>query len=343
MIQALIVDDEHLVRKGLRMLFPWQKYGVEVAGEAASGEKAMQFLREHPVQLLMTDITMPGMSGLELIRQAQRHDASIKAVILTCHQDFEYIQEALRMGAVDYIVKTQLEEMDLDQALARIVRAVRAETPETRPSGRQASAFKDVAERAGSVRWVMDDDEFESLLAGIRQLNPDAGQLGELWRTSMERLQLSFPMFDWQEKESGESASADAYGLEQRLRKLREALQAWLRRSGYSEDIIQAIVKAVGRIAEQPVAHVKQGEVSQWVNLSKNYFSTSFRDIMRLTFSHFLQTVSVRAARELLVTTNYPVYWIAERCGFADQRYFSKLFKEQTGLLPSEYRQRHGK
>lgn len=341
MIQALIVDDEHLVRKGLRLLFPWQKYGIEIAGEAASGEKAMQFMREHPVQLLMTDITMPGMSGLELIRQAQRHDASIKAVILTCHQDFEYIQAALRLGAVDYIVKTQLEEMDLDQALARIVNAVRAEAPEPRAGGSQASLVKDVADRAGSVRWVMDDDGFESLLEAIRQLNPDAGQLGEMWQSAMDRLQLSFPMFDWQEIE--EAAPADAYGFEQRLRKLRAGLQAWLRRSGYSEDIIQAIVKAVGRIAEQPVAHVKQSEVSQWVNLSKNYFSTSFRDIMRMTFSHFLQAISVRAARELLVTTNYPVYWIAERCGFADQRYFSKLFKEQTGWLPSEYRQRHGK
>ncbi|MDG0791007.1 response regulator [Cohnella ginsengisoli] len=341
MIQALIVDDEHLVRKGLRLLFPWDKYGVEIAGEAASGEKAMQFLREHPVQLLMTDITMPGMSGLELIRQAQRHDASIKAVILTCHQDFEYIQEALRMGAIDYIVKTQLEEMDLDQALARIVKAMRTEAPEPRTGASQASAMKDVAELSGSVRWVMDDDGFESLLAAIGKHDPDAGQVAELWRSSKDRLQLNFPMFDWQEIE--EAAPVDAYGFEQRLRKLRARLQAWLRRSGYSEDIIQAIVKAVGRIAEQPVAHVKQSEVSQWVNLSKNYFSTSFRDIMRLTFSHFLQTVSVRAARELLVTTNYPVYWIAERCGFADQRYFSKLFKEQTGLLPSEYRQLHGK
>ncbi|CAI6083958.1 response regulator transcription factor [Cohnella sp. JJ-181] len=342
MIQALIVDDEHLVRKGLRLLFPWEKYGVEIAGEAASGEKAMQLLREKPIQLLMTDITMPGMSGLELIRQAQQHDAAIKVVILTCHQDFEYIQAALRMGAIDYIVKTQLEEMDLDQAMERIVKAVRTEAPEPpRSNGSQASLAQRIAETAGHVRWVMDDDGFASLLVAIGRQELDAGQLGELWRSSMDRWQLCFPMFDWQEEP--DEAPGDTYGLEQRLRKLRARLQAWLRRSGYSEDIIQAIVKAVSRIAEQPVAHVKQSEVSQWVNLSKNYFSTSFRDIMRVTFSHFLQTVSVRAARELLVTTNYPVYWIAERCGFADQRYFSKLFKEQTGLLPSEYRQRHGK
>ncbi|WP_219836216.1 response regulator [Paenibacillus sp. R14(2021)] len=341
MIQALIVDDEHLVRKGLRLLFPWQKYGVEIAGEAASGEKAMQFLRSNPIQLLMTDITMPGMSGLELIRQAQQHDAAIKVVILTCHQDFEYIQEALRMGAVDYIVKTQLEEMDLDQALERIVKAVRTESPSPRQSGSHASAIKQIAESAGSVLWVMDDDRFESLLESIRLQELDAGQLRDMWHFAMDRWQLSFPMFDWQD-DAGEVA-IDTYGMEEQLQKLRIRLQAWLRRSAYSEEIIQAIVRAVSRIAEQPVAHVKQGEVSQWVNLSKNYFSTSFRAITRMTFSHFLQTISVRAAQELLVSTNHPVYWIAERCGFADQRYFSKMFKEQTGLLPSEYRQKHTK
>ncbi|MBW7455400.1 response regulator [Paenibacillus sepulcri] len=122
MIQALIVDDESLVRKGMRLMFPWNKFGVEIAGEAATGEKAMEFLRAHPIQLLMTDITMPGMSGLELVRQAQELDPAIKVVILTCHQDFDFIQEALRMGAVDYIVKTQLEEIDLDLTMLHIRR-----------------------------------------------------------------------------------------------------------------------------------------------------------------------------------------------------------------------------
>ena len=92
MIQALIVDDESLVRKGLRLTFPWSKYGVEIAGEAATGEKALEFIRSQRIQLLFTDITMPGMSGLELIKELNRHHPSIKSVILTCHQDFDFIQ-----------------------------------------------------------------------------------------------------------------------------------------------------------------------------------------------------------------------------------------------------------
>ncbi|MBO7745313.1 response regulator, partial [Paenibacillus sp. MWE-103] len=192
MIQALIVDDEHLVRKGMRLLFPWQKYGVEIAGEAASGEKALQLLRTHPVQLLLTDITMPGMSGLELIREAHRHDPAIKAVILTCHQDFDYIQEALRLGAVDYIVKTQLEEMDLDQAMERIVRAVRAESPGPRPdNAADAPAARRIAETAGGVLWIMDDAKFDALLEAIAHRKPDAAQGRDIWQFAMDRWRLS--------------------------------------------------------------------------------------------------------------------------------------------------------
>ncbi|MBO7744582.1 helix-turn-helix domain-containing protein, partial [Paenibacillus sp. MWE-103] len=191
------------------------------------------------------------------------------------------------------------------------------------------------------VLWIMDDAKFDALLEAIAHRKPDAAQGRDIWQFAMDRWRLSFPMFDWESAADGGRDALGASGLEERLKALRLRLQAWLRRSGYSEEIIQAIVRAVNRLAEQPVAHVKQVEVSQWVNLSKNYFSTSFRAITRMAFSHYLQTISVRAAQELLRSTNHPVYWIAERCGFADQRYFSRLFKEQTGLLPSEYRQRH--
>ncbi|NBD27747.1 response regulator [Paenibacillus glycinis] len=340
MIQALIVDDESLVRKGMRLLFPWEKFGVEIAGEAATGEKAMAFMRTHPVQLLMTDITMPGMSGLELVKLARELEPPPKVVILTCHQDFDYIQEALRLGAIDYIVKTQLEELDLDQTMERILRVVRQELPghaQEQAKARPGSARKAVVRLAENVQWVMDDEKFASLADAVAEL--DGGDFAEpssLLRAALERWRRSFPMFGWERWTGPGQADAGAW-----LRALRAELAAWLRGSAYSEDVIKAIVKAVDLIQEQPGLHMKQSEISQAVNLSKSYFSTSFRDIARLTFTQFLQAASLHAAKELLLATNHPVYWIAEQCGFTDQRYFSKLFKEQTGLLPSEYRQRH--
>jgi two-component system response regulator YesN len=145
-------------------------------------------------------------------------------------------------------------------------------------------------------------------------------------------------MYEWQ-REPAPPAEPEA--LEMWWRELRGNVQGWLRRSGYSEDVISAIVRAVEQIVSQAEAHLKQSEISKAVNLSKSYFSTSFRDITRMTFTQFLQTVTIGNACEMLLLTNYPVYSIAEKCGFADQRYFSKMFKDQTGLLPSEYRQAH--
>ncbi|MBM7565074.1 response regulator transcription factor [Paenibacillus sacheonensis] len=342
MIQALIVDDESLVRKGMRLLFPWEKFGVEIAGEAATGEKAMEFMRTHAVQLLMTDITMPGMSGLELLKLVGELNPPPKVVILTCHQDFDYIQEALRLGAVDYIVKTQLEELDLDQTMERILRVVRQELPGSVPAQAKAkneSARKAAARLAENVQWVMDDAAFAALADAVAELEVGGASgpgASSLLAAAMERWRRSFPMFAWERQSGPPDEEAGAW-----LRTLRGELAAWLRGSAYSEDVIKAIVKAVDLIQEQPGLHRKQSEISRSVNLSKSYFSTSFRDITRLTFTHFLQAASLQAAKELLLATNHPVYWIAERCGFTDQRYFSKLFKEQTGLLPSEYRQRH--
>ncbi|RED64848.1 response regulator [Cohnella lupini] len=342
MIQALIVDDESLVRKGLRLLFPWEKYGIEIAGETATGEKAMEFLRSHPVQLLMTDITMPGMSGIELTKQAQELDPSLKVVILTCHQDFEFIQEALRLGAIDYIVKTQLEELDLDKTLERIVKAVNrngnmgdAKTE----SVAGVPGLRRLADAAAGVLWIVDDELFGELVGVLAaSAGESAGDIVSVLQDAMERWRRSFPAFNW---DTVASSPVSAGAAERWLHAIRVEVGAWLRKSAYSEDVIRSILKAVDRIAEQPGTQGKQEEISRSVNLSKSYFSTSFRDITRMTFSHFLQATSVYAARDLLESTNHPVYWIAERCGFADQRHFSKLFKEQTGFLPSEYRQRH--
>lgn len=68
MIHVLIVDDDKLVRKGLMSFLPWESFGMRVVGEAANGEKALDFLKANRVDLLMTDLAMPVMSGIELIK-----------------------------------------------------------------------------------------------------------------------------------------------------------------------------------------------------------------------------------------------------------------------------------
>ena len=120
MRKVLVVDDEKLVRRGIMSTFPWEKHGFVVAGEAAGVESALEFVRRDPPDLVFTDLTMPGLSGFDLIRALGTEFPAVATVVLTCHDSFQYLQEAMRMGVLDYIVKTELEDEVLDRSLARI-------------------------------------------------------------------------------------------------------------------------------------------------------------------------------------------------------------------------------
>lgn len=130
MMKVLVVDDDHLVRKGFISMMPWKDYNLEVVGEASNGRKALEFLEHHQVHLLITDLAMPVMSGIDLMRSVKERYRHIAMVVLTFHQDFEFIQEALRLGALDYITKVELEHEHMGEVLKRIVNKMKEQTPE---------------------------------------------------------------------------------------------------------------------------------------------------------------------------------------------------------------------
>ena len=129
MIRVLIVDDEKIVRKGLASFMPWKEFGMVVVGEASNGENALQFMETNKVDLLLTDLSMPVMSGIELMREVRQRYPHIQIVVMTLHQEFEYVQEALRLGAIDYIAKTQLEKEQFEDVLGRIASLIEQRDP----------------------------------------------------------------------------------------------------------------------------------------------------------------------------------------------------------------------
>lgn len=128
MIRAVVVDDERLVRRGFISLLDWRSLGVVITGEAGDGREALELLGRQETDLLFTDLTMPGMSGFELIREVRLRYPRVSCAVLTCHHEFDYVQEALRLGAVDYIVKTLLEADNAAATIRRLVDRVRLES-----------------------------------------------------------------------------------------------------------------------------------------------------------------------------------------------------------------------
>lgn len=113
MIKVLLVDDEPFIRQGLRVLVNWESYGYEIVGEAENGEEAIRVLGEVGADLLMVDVRMPGMSGMELISYVQEHiSREIEFVILTGYADFSYAKKAIGLQVREYMLKpVQREEL----------------------------------------------------------------------------------------------------------------------------------------------------------------------------------------------------------------------------------------
>lgn len=101
----MIVDDERLVRQGIRTSIDWAEQGIEIAAEAKNGEDALRQLAACPFDLIVSDIRMPVLSGLDLAREIKRSRLPVEIVLLSGYEDFGYATEAMRLGVRDYLLK----------------------------------------------------------------------------------------------------------------------------------------------------------------------------------------------------------------------------------------------
>jgi len=119
MYNILIVDDEYNVREGLKYIINWQDYGFQIAGDASNGKSALEYMRETKIHLVITDIKMPVMDGLELLMHLGKQYPPVKVIVLSGYNDFNYAKTALRHGAVDYLLKP-VDEEELISILEKI-------------------------------------------------------------------------------------------------------------------------------------------------------------------------------------------------------------------------------
>lgn len=111
MLKILLVDDEHFILQGLMVLIDWEAEGYEIAAIASNGKEALDYLKEHTVDLVIADIMMPEMTGLELLENVQReHVSEASFVIMSGYGDFAFAQQAIRFGCIDYLLKPVKKE-----------------------------------------------------------------------------------------------------------------------------------------------------------------------------------------------------------------------------------------
>ncbi|CAG7644421.1 Regulator of RpoS [Paenibacillus solanacearum] len=131
MFSILIADDHKHLVESLATTTPWEQYEVTRIYKAYSGTDALKLIEQHDIDILLTDIRMPGMSGLDLIEQAKARHADIECILITGYAEFEYAKRAIELQAVDYLMKPVRDEA-LAVSLDRIVQRRRAQLAKKR-------------------------------------------------------------------------------------------------------------------------------------------------------------------------------------------------------------------
>ncbi|SHM53215.1 response regulator transcription factor [Gracilibacillus kekensis] len=462
MIRVLLVEDDKLVRKSLISSFNWEAFDMKVVGDAKHGEKALEFLEAEEVDLIITDLAMPIMSGTELIRKVKEKYSDIHVVVLSLHRDFDYIQEAMRLGAIDYIAKVELDNEEMDKTLKRIHDRIKLDeqplrstekteiqavnkgyflitdeeidkyekrfrnefttlsivvlgvnvlyidyevnitdvkkhaTSELHPNEQILlveidsnhklemnelesfvrkyidSIFFYEVEKTGilsfytlksaniirsratkeeiqklkeeliSLKWCRSDDLLEKTLYDLRELRLAKNKLMSLLLLTIHEcrriyadilaVDLSLPdeFRSWQE-------------VEKWFRETKEIIHQKIFYTSVSEETTACIIEAIQIIEKKLDTSITANEIAKDVNMSRSYFSICFKQVVGNTFNEYVRVARIRKAKNFLLFTTEKVSVISEKVGYADVKYFSKVFKKSTGLLPSEYRKQQSK
>lgn len=329
MIRVLIVDDDRFARMGLISMIPWEKYGMKIVGEAANGKRALEFLRQNKVNLMFVDIAMPIMDGIQLIRQVKTEFPDVHFVLLTFHEEFEYVQEALRLGALDYISKDKMEMEDYDGIMNRVCKRIAVDGENEAELDNEH--LRTLEHMLDGVLWLYDHYQMDSILRLLTLPNLPMRSLEKLLASVMGRIgadtQLKFTHVP--RLESADMAAA--YLQDCRCQYHKGVLQQ-------SDTVHARLMMAAEYIQLHYNEPIQASEVAGAVNYSRSYFSVSFKKILGITFNTFVRRERIRNAMLLLNNTALSQSEIARRCGYGDVSNFKNAFRDVVGIFPGKYR-----
>ena len=118
---------ESLVRLGIKSSVEWENYGYEIIGEADNGQNGLEMIQQKQPDIVLLDICMPVMDGIEVLKRLQQMEIDCKVIILSCHDDFHFVKEAMKNGAYDYLRKNEINSANILNILEEVRQSVREE------------------------------------------------------------------------------------------------------------------------------------------------------------------------------------------------------------------------
>lgn len=359
MYKMLIADDDYITLEGLRDLIDWSAMGIAIAGEAEDGKQALDAAMAIRPDILLTDVVMPIMNGIELVECIRQELPDLMVVMISGHQDVGYLKSAMKLDAVDYILKP-FNLMELQVVMQKVIRKLESQYRGRRlqreveyfGSSIPVVASPDVREMLEQIVAVFGSGQLLALEAAVRsffQTIREKKMTSILFLTAICAELLTKTARNVSAKKALEGMeelaksyqhveiSRDSFQLEELvLRKLLEMesiLQA--SRGGKTKRLVKEVESLIQQKYNQALT-IQQ--IANEVYVSPSYLQSLFKKETGQTMNDYMTFVRIEKAKELLKDPAVKVYEVAYQVGYQDTHYFSKIFKKLVGLNPLDYR-----
>lgn len=346
MYKILFVDDDTTIRSVIKSYRIWEHSEFYIERFAENEKEALDILQKERFALVITDIRMPVIDGLELVRKMRERGDRTCVILSSAYGDFKYAKEGIRLGVLDYIEKPYTQEK-MEEALVYARRHL------------TQNQSVNIAENIYEVMFTqMEKNRLYEML-----LEERADALSFCCNMAV-KLEEKYPE---QSKERAAAMECFFYEVWSRIVEeypwitAKESLDIHINDAAFICDTqnvfiyIQEIVQkynlshpasVIPRTCRFMAEHLEEDnlidKVSREVELSRDYLGRIFKARTGFSLSEFSTALKINQAKKLLTESNLKIYEISDRLGYATVDYFSRLFRNYAGQTPAAYRKNNG-
>jgi len=350
MYQLVIVDDEPWVLSGLEELIEWENFGFSITGKFTDPADALAQIRRIKPDVVITDIRMPGMSGIELIGALKEEKIDAQVVLISAYRDFEAAREGIRYGACQYILKP-FDQDEVEETVRLISKKLQDRTnhvildaskpesfltPQAKNLFREASRFSQccvlLSDRpcqkpieSGDMYTVpiqivgaptaclVSAKSRETILSLVDKIASSPSE-----NVGLSRIYNNFKLFSEMLEEAGHSLN-----------------------NGFIYTEHQPSAEIQLYISRFITSNLSLSNIAERFHLSAPYLCSMFRKNTGITVTGFIQNIKTFRAARMMLDSDLDINQIAADLGFTDYSYFGKLFRKRFGISPSSFRERY--
>ncbi|WP_219837097.1 response regulator [Paenibacillus sp. R14(2021)] len=341
MWKIAIVDDDRSVLRGLKSMIPWDELGAELAGEGMDGRDGLEIVRTSRPDIIVTDIYMPDMDGIEMIHSLRREGYEGKIIIHSGYNDFEYARQALRLNVEDYLSKP-ISLQTLHTVLTRAIHDLQL-TRLPSPSIGLVKWHRHLREailtsQEKRAQQIIDDF--------LRQID----EQGVLAPSTLRRFGIEcWTMVTYALNEAGlpldEMFPPALIHEEINAIMKPDDFRCWIadkissicRSRSFGDKHKETVDFIIQYIQQHYFEEVTLTELAEKVFISRNYLCDIFKKTTGETFHGYLTRVRMENAKHLILVGKLHIYEIAQKVGYKNVSYFSTVFKKYfSGVSPTD-------